>query len=217
MEIKNSNWIQQIELKNSDLLKKTIQEPFIQELITGKLSQKRFLFYIQQDAIYINTFTTLLAKLAKRIEAPKYKLYFENFIQENMEEEKELHKHYLKATKLTDISPIGACLSLLQFNKELAEHPYIEVAIAGILPCFMIYQQLGTYIYNKHIKDNHPYSMWINTYAGAEHAASVHKIQEIYEDYTNNATPSRRIQMDEYYRKGVLLDQLFWRGCYNMQ
>ncbi|MDR0394313.1 MAG: thiaminase II, partial [Tannerella sp.] len=38
------------------IYRKTLELPFIQELITGTLDREKFVFYIQQDSIYLSDY-----------------------------------------------------------------------------------------------------------------------------------------------------------------
>lgn len=210
-------WVESTWLKNVDIYNKTKELPFIQEIISGKLEYNRFIFYIQQDALYIHSFTKVLETIANRIEADKYKRYFKDFVKENMAQEKELHSTYLRNSTTELILPTPTCKDFILFNNFLQENPSIEVACAGILPCFIVYQQLGIHIYSKHNRDGNPYIQWIDTYAGVEHAESVKHLREICEFYASKATPEILEQMQRSYRKGCEWDQKFWSSCYDMK
>ena len=212
-----NKWVENCWDKYIDIYNNTKELPFIREIISGRLEYEKFIFYIQQDALYINSFTKVLAKLAKRIDNQKLKTYFETFVEENMEQEKELHKSYIENFKLEEIRPTKTCLSFINFNENLAQSSSVEIAIAGILPCFIVYQQLGIHIFQNHIKQNNPFIKWINTYAGVEHADSVIKIREACEFYANKTSTEGREQMYKSYEEGCKLDQKFWISCYEMR
>lgn len=188
--------------------------PFIQELISGKLDPARFHFYIEQDALYLQSFTKLLQIMADRIEEPLFKSYFHGFILENMTQEQALHDQYLQKP-LTEIRPTETCQAFIHYNAELETLP-IPLALAGMLPCFIVYQQLGKFIFEQHSRQGNPYLTWIDTYAGIEHSESVAKLREICDKYALNADLNTIFAMHQWYKKGCLLDQQFWHKCYKM-
>lgn len=188
--------------------------PFIQELISGTLDSARFTFYIEQDALYLQSFTKLLKTMAHRIEEPLFKSYFHNFVHENMEQEKALHDFYLQRP-LTDITPTETCQAFINYNAELETLP-IPLALAGMLPCFLVYQQLGLYIFEQHTRQGNPYLEWIDTYAGIEHSESVAKLREMCDQYAVDADLPTVSAMHQWYEKGCLFDQKFWNSCYKM-
>lgn len=201
--------------KHLPIYKTTQQTPFIQELITGKLDPLRFHFYIEQDARYLQSFTQLLKIMAKRVEPARFQAYFHTFVEENMAQEQALHDLYLQKP-LTDITPTATCLAFIQYNATLETLPP-ALALAGMLPCFLVYQQLGRYIYDHHIRKENPYLDWIDTYAGIEHLESVTRLREMCDAYAQNSDPQVSLKMDEWYEKGCQLDQKFWQNCYQMR
>lgn len=209
------SWSEAAWQKHLPIYEKTQQLPFIQELITGRLNADSFMFYIEQDALYLQAFTKLLRTMAERIPEPKYQQYFRDFVAENMAAEQGLHDIYLRRD-LSEIQPTETCQGFIEFNEELATLP-IELAVAGMLPCFIVYQQLGIYIYDQHIRDGNPYTDWIDMYAGIEHSESVRKLREVCDHYGDQALDFIRNQMNEYYEEGCLWDQKFWQSCYEMK
>ena len=140
MDQNHLTWSESAWQKYLPIYQETQQLPFIQELIAGTLNPERFMFYIEQDALYLHTFTQLLKTMAERMVEPKYHHYFRDFVMENMAAEKALHEIYLKRS-LMDIPATMTCEGFLEFNEMLAELP-IELAVAGMLPCFLVYQAL---------------------------------------------------------------------------
>ena len=192
----------------------TQQVPFIQELITGTLEAKRFHFYIEQDALYLQAFTKLLQTMANRIEEPMFQSYFHTFVQENMEQEKTLHDLYLNR-EISTITPSETCRTFIAFNATLETLP-IPLALAGMLPCFLVYQQLGLYIFDQHLRENNPYLDWIDTYAGIEHLESVTRLRTMCDYYAKTVDEKTLEQMHQWYEKGAIFDQKFWNSCYQM-
>ncbi len=200
--------------KHLPIYRVTQQQPFIQELINGQLDIARFHFYIEQDALYLQAFTKLLQTISGRIEEPKFKAYFHDFIQDNMAQEHALHDLYLQKP-LQNIRPTVTCIEFIQYNATLETLP-LSLALAGMLPCFLIYQQLGIYIYEQHTRQDNPYLQWIETYAGIEHLESVTRLREMCDQYAKNADLATITAMHQWYEKGAILDQKFWDSCYQM-
>lgn len=215
MQHNQQGWSEAVWQKHLPIYEQTQQLPFIQELITGRLNADSFMFYIEQDALYLQAFTKLLRTMAERVTEAKYQQYFREFVEENMAAEQGLHDIYLERD-LSDIEPTETCQGFIEFNEELATLP-IELAVAGMLPCFIVYQQLGIYIYAQHLREHNQYVAWIDMYAGIEHSESVRKLREVCDHYADQALDFIRNQMDEYYEEGCLWDQKFWQSCYEQK
>lgn len=212
MNINSSQtWVGKAWQANLPIYEKTKQLDFVEGIISGKLNKNEFKRYLEQDYLYLKAFTTLLENIKTRIEIPLYNSYFSDFISENMEQEFSMQKTYLQSDSLQSISECAITSSFKKFLKKL-ESVSIPCALAGILPCFTIYQQLGIYIYKQHNKNNNPFIGWINTYNGIEHAESVSRIIEICNYYANKADDDTIEQMNIYYSRACLLDYYFWTG-----
>ncbi|HCC51139.1 MAG TPA: thiaminase II, partial [Porphyromonadaceae bacterium] len=52
------------------IYKKTLELPFIQELMNGTLDREKFVFYIQQDALYLSDYGKILTAIATKLTKP---------------------------------------------------------------------------------------------------------------------------------------------------
>lgn len=201
-----------------DIYQKTLDLPFIQELISGKLNKEKFNFYIQQDALYLADYGKVLTGIASRLSKPEHIQPFIAFAGETMVVEKELHKSFLKEIndqQVVEASP--ACLLYTSYLlKQLATAP-VEVIVAAVLPCFWIYKEVGDYILEKQAKENNPYQAWIDTYGGDEYAASVKTAIDICNDLAEQSTPGQQEKMIEAFVICSKLEWMFWDSAYNLE
>ena len=148
-------------MKNSlgDLLEQTKQLTFITELMNGNLAMDRFMFYIQQDLLYLNDYARALALVGARTDDNEYCKQFLHFAIGSIEAEKSLHNDYLQRYKnnvsaeMLSISP--SCFMYTNYLLRIAALAPVEEAMAALLPCFWIYQEIGTYIATHYQQDNH--------------------------------------------------------------
>lgn len=201
-----------------DIYKKTLDLPFIQELISGKLDKEKFNFYIQQDALYLADYGKVLTGIASRLFEPEHIQPFIAFAGETMIVEKELHKSFVKEINTgNEIEASPACLFYTSYLlKQLATAP-VEVIVAAVLPCFWIYKEVGDYILEKQSKDNNPYQAWIDTYGGDEYAASVKTAIYICNELAEKSTPEQQEQMIEAFVICSKLEWMFWDSAYNLE
>lgn len=198
------------------LFHKTIQLPFIQELMNGTLDRKKFLFYIEQDSIYLASYGKLLTGIATQLKDPLHRKEFIAFAGENMEQERDLHASFIQHINV-DTEPTPACLLYSSFLlQNLAIEP-VEVAIAGVMPCFRVYQEVGLYIHKHQSSSNNPYQEWINTYSYGEHIDSVTRAEKICNELAAKATPEIKEAMLKAYITSTKLEYLFWDSAYTMK
>lgn len=198
------------------IYQRTLDLPFIQELISGKLDKDRFNFYIQQDALYLADYGKVLTGIASRLSKPEHIQPFISFAGETMVVEKELHKSFLKVIN-TKAEASPTCLLYTSYLlKQLATAP-VGVIVAAVLPCFWIYKEVGDYILEKQTKENNPYQAWIDTYGGDEYAASVKTAIDICNELAEKSTPEQQELMIEAFVMCSKLEWMFWDSAYHLE
>lgn len=211
-------WSDKAWLAIQPIYEKTIQLPFVQELMKGILAGDKFLYYIQQDSLYLASYGRLLTGIATKLSNPKHIQCFITFADENMGQEKELHDYYIKdVTLMNDAVPSPTCLLYTShLLKQLAVAP-LHVMIAAVMPCFVIYKEVGEYIYIHQKGENNPYKSWIETYAGKEHIESARKAVEICNEIAESCTETQQMEMLEVYVTSARIEHLFWVAAYNKE
>lgn len=214
----NKNWCD-IAWETSALNYKKITElKFIKELIDGTLAQDRFSYYIQQDSIYLGEYGRVLAGIGAKFSNSRHRSLFLKFASDTVFVEQELHRGYretLTQDKAPEASP--SCLLYTSFlHKQLAVEP-LEVAVAAILPCFVIYGRVGNHIKENQSKKENPYQQWIDTYGGEEFTKAVQQAEQITNDLAQNATDEIRKKMIDTYIMCTRMEFMFWNSAYELE
>lgn len=146
------------------------QHPFNKALLNGSLPSSTFNRFIQQDKYYLTHYKDALTTIAHRL-SPTHDndaLKFHAFANAIKNTELRMHRHYLiegQHTRLFNtpfIEPSTAIASYIQHLSETATSQPIPVAIASVLPCYVIYRELGL---NMPYHPEHRYHRWIATYS----------------------------------------------------
>ncbi|MEN9220911.1 MAG: thiaminase II [Thermostichus sp. BF3_bins_97] len=194
-----------------------IDHPFNQELAAGSLSRERFQFYLQQDALYLTDFARALALIGSRSEGSEQVVSFLNFALGAIVAERSLHESYFR---LYEIQPetayAPACFTYTRALLASAILDPYEVAIAAVLPCFWIYQKVGSAIY-QNAQPNNPYQQWIDTYAGEEFAQVVQQALDITNTVAQHTTETMRAKMTAAFVTASRLEWLFWDSAYRLE
>lgn len=202
--------------RNQGVYQAITTHPFNQELRNGQLASDKFIYYIQQDYLYLQEYARILAKIAAKTE--RETLRFLEFAQGIfINEQQGLHQHYLQesAAQITT-SPSIACLGYTSYL-HAASNDSVEVAIAAVLPCFWIYYRLGCEIQQSANRKDNPYQRWIDTYAGEDFAASVNDILKIADDYYLNSGTAIRHKMLSAFTTSTHWEYYFWDDAYHQR
>ena len=205
---------------NQALFQSTLELPFNQELAAGTLSQERFRHYMIQDAHYLVAYGRALAVTAAKSDNAEGVVQFANAANEAVVVERSLHSGFMRDFGITAeefaATPLTpAChhyASFLVANSWSESYP---VALAGLLPCFWIYAEVGRDIHARSMPGN-PYQAWVDTYAGEEFHAIVRGVIATIDRVADAADSATRQRMAEAYRYSAELEWMFWDSAYQL-
>lgn len=210
-----NQWSQKAWSSIEDIYNAILTHPFIKELSEGTLPIEKFLYYLGQDAHYLDTYCRMLAHTASRLSEKEDIETFLNFASVGISVERELHQSFLKGMTLPEVSP--SCLLYSTIEKSTALEP-VCVEVASLLPCFWVYQKVGEYILSStnNLKNN-PYAQWILTYGDESFAASTRKAIDICNRLAEQASDEERSRMSEVFRLCSKMEWMFWDSAYNLE
>lgn len=200
---------------SDDIYRKIIGLPFVRTLADGSLPEEKFIFYLQQDSLYVSNYARVLAHAALRLPEEDMRMEFLRFATVGVEFEQFLHKHYLRGNCLSDkdISPV--CLFYNSWHRSHACDP-VEVEAAGLLPCFTIYGKVGKHILDT-AKPGNPYMKWIVTYNDPDFQAQTESACRICDRLYLMASDSVKDAMIEAFITGCRMEWLFWDSAWNLR
>lgn len=198
--------------------KKTIEHPFIKELMDGSLTKEKFEFYIQQDALYLAEYRRVLLGIAGKLDNINHSEAFTRFANDTMDVENALHESFFKLfSTQKDAEATPSCLLYTSFLHTLLGNKSVHEAVAGILPCFWIYKEVGDYILENASIDGNPYKDWINTYGGEEYAKAVEEAIDITDEIAEKCSPEQQEQMIHDFVMTARMEWLFWDAAYRLE
>ncbi|GAB2476310.1 thiaminase II [Comamonas humi] len=206
---------------NHPLFEATLALPFNQELAAGSLARERFRHYVIQDAHYLVAYGRALAVAAAKADSADEVVQFAAAAQEAVVEERKLHGGFMRDFGITpqefaDTPLSPACHHYTSFLLATAWSEPYPVALAGLLPCFWIYAEVGRAIHARSAAGN-PYQAWIDTYAGEEFHAAVQGVLRTIDRVAAQESEGIRRRMREAYRYSAELEWMFWDGAYRLQ
>lgn len=200
-----------------------IELPFNAELAAGSLAPQRFQFYLVQDARYLLAFARALAVAAARAPSSGDVAFFAGAAQESIVVEHALHDSYFDRFGMSEadqaaIETSPTCLGYTSFLLATAQTASYAELVAALLPCFWIYQQVGTQIMaTLRPGAENPYLAWIDTYADDEFAESVLTCRRAVDAAAGDADPVTRAAMLAAFTKATEYEWLFWDSAHRME
>jgi thiaminase/transcriptional activator TenA len=193
--------------------------PFVTGLIDGRLAKEKFLYYINQDYLYLNHFSRVLSGLAMTVQRQPLSEFFLDCATRSMAVERELHRSYLRELNPNQRLSPTCELYVSYLYKRLTLGP-VETAVAAVLPCFWIYQKVGDFILadkaNKPASIN-PYQAWIDTYGSELYAATVAKAVALANTLAEETTPIILARMKEAFVMTSKMEWMFWDSAWRLE
>lgn len=209
-----STWSQLAWEEALPVYNKILEHPFVKELAAGTLPKEKFIFYLQQDALYLDNYCRVLTHIASRLKNKEHMERFLKFAADGVAVENAMHQVFLKGHGAGNgMSPSNLLYSSLQSAQ--SEQP-VEVEAASILPCFWVYREVGLHI-AKQSSPSNPYSQWIDTYSGPEFEQSNNQAIEICNSLAQNASNETRELMTSMFTLCTRMEWMFWDSAYNLE
>jgi thiaminase/transcriptional activator TenA len=192
--------------------------PFNRELAAGTLPRAAFARYMVQDGLYLQGYGRVLALCAARAPGADEILEFSKAAETAIVVERALHAGYLtqfgidpRAMETAEASP--ACAAYVNFMLATAATDSFAVTAAAILPCFWLYQDVGTAISGTAAPANF-YQAWIDTYADEGFAAATQRMKAIVDRAADAAGAAERERMGRAFLRCAQHEWLFWDAAY---
>jgi thiaminase/transcriptional activator TenA len=194
-----------------------VNHPFNRELAEGTLSIERFVFYLQQDSLYLVDFCRALSILAGFSPDQGTMSDFIRLTDEVIAGERGMQDEFFKIYGIAGVQPeqSPACLAYTSYLLTTATTRSYEEAVAAVLPCFWIYREVGAYIFRNAVRGN-PYRKWIDTYASEEFFVSVDKAIDLT-DAAARVSTALQPKMEQAYETATRLEWMFWDSAYRRE
>ena len=160
-----------------------LAHPFLTELAAGTLPSASFQHYIVQDSLYLAEYARVLAIAAARAPSAAGRLEFSDGAKVAVQVEEGLHQAFfaqfgVSGDMAAAVEPSPACRGYTGYLASLAATRTYEELIAGILPCFWVYWEVGCAIRPQAVSPN-PYAPWIDTYAAPEFGEATDRVRAL--------------------------------------
>jgi thiaminase/transcriptional activator TenA len=208
----------QLRHRVADLIPKIYALPFNQKLANGTLAREKFTFYLAQDTFYLADFVKALALTAARLPYDHQTELFIQFAMDTITERKLhlecLNKQAISMPLKSEQSPF--CFIYSNYLLKMAHHAPVEEAVASLLPCFWIYQQVGQHMLAQKTLNN-PYQGWIDRYTSPEFNTSVDLAINTVNELAEVASAHTKKNMLAAFKLATQLEYGFWQGAYTQE
>jgi thiaminase/transcriptional activator TenA len=186
---------------------KTLQHPFLTGLADGTLPRAKFEFYLQQDALFLETFSDALKTLATKAPRNEWQTILNQHAADAITEEQQLHLTLLRGKTAREKAPSNYAYT----NHLLAtvtRRPFAE-GLAAVLPCYWIYWEVGKELKKRGSRDA-DYQRWIDVYSDEGYRESVMQVLRMMNSTAEGLDAAARERLKELFTRSARYEYMFW-------
>lgn len=207
-------WTQQAWESIDHIYASILEHPFVKLLGDGTLESEKFIFYVQQDWLYLQDYARALAALAAKLPDTEEASQVAKFSIDAQKAETVVHKAYVTQWDPSErMSP--TCLLYTSFLAKQVAFGSVETLAAALLPCFWIYEKVGQHIV-KYEKPTNPFHTWISMYSSDAFSDSCDVFRKICDKLAAATTPETRKKMTHAFLTSSRLEYMFWDSAWKM-
>jgi thiaminase/transcriptional activator TenA len=197
-----------------------LAHPFLTGITDATLAPEKFVYFIEQDSLYLRAYSRALSYTAGHALDPADTARFTTSAANAIAVEAGMHAELLEgfgSLRPIDearLSPSGE-LYVNTVLMHAATGPF-SIAVAGVLACFWIYAEVGKVLIERGSPDPR-YQRWIDTYGDPAFAATVDAVLEIVDRIGEQAGPAERERVAQIFEQGCLLEWMFWDAAWRLE
>lgn len=210
-----NSWTKEVWESSKPIYERILAHPFIKELASGELAIEKFVRYIAQDEIYIKNYGEEMFILADMMPTEQMQEMFRAYAKGGMEVEGAMHQMLIDRFGIdTAVEPSHVTAGYMAHTRQHIQSGSLPHALAAMLPCMWIYNEVGLYIYAHRNLAPNPYADWVATYASEDFTEGTRMVLELADKIAAEATPQLREQMTEAFMIAAEYEWAFWDWGY---
>ena len=198
-----------------------ITHPFVVALGDGTLAEKKFKYYILQDARFLGDLSRVFAIGAAKAPDSESALRFAKLAEDTIIVERSLHENYGKRWDMTakEMSGVPMAPTTYAYTRHMlsvaASGSAAEITVVA-LPCAWIYCVIGQRLLrNGPPAKNHPYRDWLMLYASPEFAEVQQWMRNKVDQWARTAGADEKRRMEQAFVISSRYEWMFWDMAWN--
>ena len=198
-----------------------LEEPFVREVAAGTLSKDAFAWYFAQNLHYLDDYALSFDRFGDRLEGDDRALC------RRWAEETRAMKPWTEGlfTKIVGGKPEESPFYVLRpttaaymrHERESAEHAPLLAGFAALLPCFTVYERMGTTIASTRKLVGNPYAEWLSAYGDPAYSETVDLAVNLAARLGSEASPEEWKRARTAYRTSCGFERRLFEAAYLLE
>jgi thiaminase/transcriptional activator TenA len=193
-----------------------LTHPFVVQLGDGTLPERKFKYYILQDARFLGDLARVFSAAAQKAPDSESALRFNKLAEETIIVERSLHESYGKKWKMTpkQMTSVQMAPTNFAYTRHMlavaATGSACEITVVA-LPCAWIYCVVGKHLLRRgKPSQDHPYRDWLMLYASPEFAEAQKWMRKKVDQWAKEASRAEKERMEEAFIISSRYEWMFW-------
>ncbi len=209
---------EELKSTNIDKWNKILSHKFIIEIAEDTLPIGKFVFYLKQDQIFLNSFCDLLAAAARITYDKQTKSWFESLIHTTSKYEMPMQNEILYQLEgnpeSIEVSAGETTLKYTSYMKRVSDSNNLAIIVSAMAPCPWTYYEISEALIKTNIKTE-AYKKWLRFYSSKESEEQVNQMKNLMNKLANSADEKKQIDMKNHFSVSCNYELGFWNMAYS--
>ena len=216
--VSNVSFSDELKSINIDKWNKILSHKFIIEIAEDTLPIDKFVFYLKQDQIFLNSFCDLLAAAARFTYDKQTKSWFESLIHNTSRYEMPMQNEILYQLEdnpeFIGVSAEETTLKYTSYVKRVSDSKNLAIIVSAMAPCPWTYYEISETLIKTNIKTE-AYKKWLRFYSSKESEKQVNQIKNLMNKLANSADEKKKIDMKNHFSVSCNYELEFWNMAHS--
>ncbi len=215
------SFCEQLRRKAQHIWNAQLTHPFVVALGKGTLPERKFKYYILQDARFLGDLARVFAAAAQKAPDAESALRFAKLVEETIVVERGLHERYgsrwkMSSKQMTSVPMAPTNYAYTRHMLTVAQTGTAAEITVVALPCAWIYCVVGQHLLRKGPpRAGHPYRDWLMLYASPEFAEVGRWMRAKVDLWVKSAGREEKRRMEEAFLISSRYEWMFWEMAWN--
>jgi len=204
---------------NINTWNKILNHRFIVEIAEDILPISKFVFYLNQDKLFLRTFCDLLVTASEVAHNTEAKVLIENLIESTVRYEMPLQDELLNELNREKIVsarfPIHeSTANYISYLTKVSLSKDLDLIISAMAPCPWTYYEISKSLRRRNIKSN-TFKKWLEFYSSDQSQAQLDQIKRLLDKIVQRVDQDKNSQMMYHFSASCDYEIRFWNMAYS--
>lgn len=214
----NMSFLEDLKHINKVKWSKILNHRFIAEIAKDILPIDKFIFYLKQDQMFLESFCNLLAVAASIAYDSQTKLWFEGLLDSTTKNEMKMQNEILSQLEgdlgFIETSAKETTREYISYMKRVSDSKDLAIIMSAMAPCPWTYYDISEVMIKRDVKSDF-FRKWIRFYSSNESLKQVNEIKRLLNKLAMDVDEQKKGKMKNHFSLSCNYELQFWDMAYS--